>query len=354
MCPKKIFTETDKATSITIDNIRFPLAVLVVFIHSFGLPGVMTLDIDAMQSAPLNHINIYNYIRILFSDTLPRLAVPAFFVISGYYFFFKSTWNRSTYTKKLRRRIFTLLIPYVLWNFLFLLRANHFHPANISAIELLRAITWYPADFPLWFIRQLIVLVTLSPIIHYVISRFGKLTIALGVAIVTLGNFATTSAIESSLFWFGVGSYFSIKGIDFVELGKRHARIPAILALLFALIAAWNNNFYTTIGDVAHRAFLITGVAALFGFAGLLEEKTGGKKLNATLKDSVFFIYALHVLIILNIGPYLNALFASHTPLIMTLRYFATPVATIVICTLMYALLRKMMPKPLAILTGSR
>lgn len=43
--------------------------------------------------------------------------VPAFFCISGYLFFRNlDKWDWSVFGQKLRRRISTLLLPYLLWN----------------------------------------------------------------------------------------------------------------------------------------------------------------------------------------------------------------------------------------------
>ena len=46
-----------------------------------------------------------------------KTGVPAFFFISGYLFFL----SKKSYGKKLKDRIHTLLIPYILWNLLLLL-----------------------------------------------------------------------------------------------------------------------------------------------------------------------------------------------------------------------------------------
>ena len=47
------------------------------------------------------------------------VAVPVFFIISGYFFFYQTkAFGKEAYSKKLRKRIKTLLIPYLLWNLL--------------------------------------------------------------------------------------------------------------------------------------------------------------------------------------------------------------------------------------------
>lgn len=103
--------------SESLKALRFPLAVMVVFIHSFGLT-----DYNLPNWSNLSGMDINVAIQILFSHVLSHVAVPAFFLISGYFFFYKVTnFDFATYKGKLRKRVHTLLIPYLLWNALYIL-----------------------------------------------------------------------------------------------------------------------------------------------------------------------------------------------------------------------------------------
>lgn len=73
-----------KLQSSVIDWLRFPLAIAVVFIHSFG---AYPFDLDTLHSGPFTGMSIYNWIRICFSHVFTHIAVPTFYVISGYLFF---------------------------------------------------------------------------------------------------------------------------------------------------------------------------------------------------------------------------------------------------------------------------
>ena len=52
--------------SQTIDWLRFPLAVAVVFIHSFGYP--LTYTLPALNIHSFSGMDVYNVIRICFSQ----------------------------------------------------------------------------------------------------------------------------------------------------------------------------------------------------------------------------------------------------------------------------------------------
>ena len=71
--------------SESINMLRFPLAILVVFVHGFGAD----IDIPELHASGLTGLAVYDYIRLLFSVVIARSAVPIFFIISGYLLFLK-------------------------------------------------------------------------------------------------------------------------------------------------------------------------------------------------------------------------------------------------------------------------
>ena len=72
--------------SRVIDVLRFPMIVGVVLWHSF-FEGIMGLDI------PDSGIPIYHTTSFFISRILASVAVPLFFFISGYLFFFRTTFS---------------------------------------------------------------------------------------------------------------------------------------------------------------------------------------------------------------------------------------------------------------------
>ena len=77
-----------------IDMLRFPLAVLVVFIHSFG----QDIDMAELHALGFSGMAVYDYIRILISAVIARSAVPLFFLFSGFLLFRGGTVKRYILT----------------------------------------------------------------------------------------------------------------------------------------------------------------------------------------------------------------------------------------------------------------
>ena len=85
-------------------------SLLVIFIHAFNLN---TYGID--KSNPI----VY-WIEMIISQDIGLLAVPMFFVISGF-LFFRTVSDYGSITVKQKKRIKTLLIPYLLWTTIYML-----------------------------------------------------------------------------------------------------------------------------------------------------------------------------------------------------------------------------------------
>lgn len=95
---------------------------------AFFFEGIMGLDI------PDSGIPIYHTTSFFISRILASVAVPLFFFISGYLFFFRTTFSVDVYKKKLKSRIKTLLIPYLFWNFVVLV--GHWIVTVLSPVQL--------------------------------------------------------------------------------------------------------------------------------------------------------------------------------------------------------------------------
>lgn len=121
------------------------------------------------------------------------ITVPLFFFISGYLLFQKYDGTLTCYKKKLKQRLWSLLIPYLLWNLLgYMMFAyidktiapNHLVQSFFALPEMAGG----PADHPLWFLRNIILYTLAAPLIWLFVKRrsFGYL-LALSAGLWLLG-----------------------------------------------------------------------------------------------------------------------------------------------------------------------
>ena len=92
--------------SNAIAKLRFPLIVAVVLIHC---------NISDYNVA-VGHLYGYKWFRLIAIHLVADVAVPAFFFIAGYLLYANIDFTWNNYVHKLRNRVKSLLVPYLLWN----------------------------------------------------------------------------------------------------------------------------------------------------------------------------------------------------------------------------------------------
>jgi len=107
-----------KLLSNTISFLRFPLAVLVVFLHAdYSIYAYETLGLTDIQLT----YPIYSMVSWVMSHYIAYTAVPIFFIISVFLLFYNvPDYNFNSYKQKIQKRVKSLLVPYLTWNMLYL------------------------------------------------------------------------------------------------------------------------------------------------------------------------------------------------------------------------------------------
>jgi surface polysaccharide O-acyltransferase-like enzyme len=226
----------DDAISSRIEILRFPLIVGVVFIHSFSPPAHLAQGMIGIKISDA----LVDFVIFFISQGVARVAVPLFFLVSGYLFFLGG-WSWKKQGSKLKRRIHTLLIPLLFWSLLNLMvyavgqslpQTNIFFSnapfppvLYFSLINYVRAIFGIPSGYPFavqfWFIRDLMALVVLAPAIYFVVrSRLGLFFLAALFCLWFAGKWPPPfPSAEASLF-FSLGAYLSQPGMKITYLDK--------------------------------------------------------------------------------------------------------------------------------------
>ena len=135
------------------------LSILVIFVHSTHFTPV---DLEAVPRTAFFSTSLLEKIEFLFSSFLGETAVPGFFFLSGLLFFHK-LYSSAVWFRKLRSRLFSYLLPYLLWNsgmtglYLVFGRAS-FRPESIF-----EGIFLYRYNPVFWYFYQLILLTYAFP-----------------------------------------------------------------------------------------------------------------------------------------------------------------------------------------------
>lgn len=380
--------------SESINMLRFPLAILVVFVHSLGAD----IDVSELHASSLTGLAVYDYIRLFFSVVIARSAVPIFFVISGYLLFRKvEEYSKQVYVGKLKKRWHSLVIPYLSWNVLIVLWNLAFKLGGIllhgkpwsgfgdyflqnGCLHMLwdssvweERTTWLgiethnsgPVLLPFWYMRDLIIMVVISPAIYWFIKKIKFVFIILLLAIYTFDikcSLISGTLACASLF-FSIGAYFALKKLDFTEaLWKwRHLICPvAILLMIYQTYSGSAMGNETS--RMIHPWLVIFQSFALILLASTLCKYPKLYGINQKLARTSFFIYALHPFILGYVISAFNKMSIigdkvfsmSDTWYMMTFNYLATPFVCILLCIVIYWFLQKYLPNFLGVIVGER
>lgn len=354
-------------TSNTIEWLRYFCIGMVVLTHAVGSP----LDGNDVISY---HFGVYDTIRILFSEGLCRMVSPTLFIISGYLFFVgMDEWNMNAWVEKIKRRGKSLFVPYILWNGLaicFSLSMQYLKFILIGG-DAPDMVAWYhniggfrafwdgaeggrPFNYPLWFIRDLMVFMVLAPIIFQFVKRMGVIGLSILYLAYVLNYWIRVPGFSAQgLFFFAMGAYFSIHNVNFTAFFRNHVVISTIIAFPFVIMMVLTYGCHNELWGYACRLFGLFGSASTIGIAAFLFERKL-LKVKPLLSNSSFFVYAAHGTIVL---PLISSILGKILPtnqICLIIKYFSAPAITIAILVFCYYYLHKWMPRTISTLTGGR
>jgi fucose 4-O-acetylase-like acetyltransferase len=349
-----------------IDILRLPMAIAVVWIHAAGLEFHFKGGQNIVAGIPESDAVVIRWI----SEVLARIAVPIFFVISGFLLFSANGVNCSAYLEKLRKRIRSLVTPFLLWNSLMVgvylagqwipmaqpyFRQPLIESSNLSVEPLLNSVLGYrspPLDVPLWFVRDLILLVILSPVLRLAVNLAPVPCFTL-LLLRFFGFFPSPIPVlgPESTFCFSLGLWFGKNGIP-EDPGAR-VRWSFLALWLAGTVAEAVTMPSGLTRTFVHNLNLGIGMTAVWWLtADLSRSGALADWLVRRARDS-FFLFAAHGLVI-NVLRKLavSILPMSHSHFTFVVIYGFVPVATLLICLGVYDALKRFAPGMAAVLGG--
>lgn len=341
--------------SRSIETLRFPLILLIICLHCYTSTSAVTRGHDI-------------YFRLIYPVSLwmGETGVPAFFFISGLLFFY----SKKTFLQRIKSRFHTLFIPYLFFNALILcgyLCLMIFGKtiillgkdlADYTLIDYIRAFwdrgVWdhgngSPLLCPLWYIRNLMVLVILSPIIYYLI-KYTKLLFPVFSGLLWI-NAHDSAYTFQSLTMFSLGAYFSICDKNPIEVFGKY-KVLFVSAFLFLAIMDFL-HLYVSIPFALpfHRLSLVTNTFFCISFLG--EFLYRHHLYSSFLSKSAFFVFCIHYPFVTNLRP-IFTMINGQSDIIHVFLYLGAVIGVTILCVLVFVLLKRMMPGLVNVVTGNR
>ena len=277
--------------------ISFVLCILVFLIHISSFSPYLAGE---GGTAVLNE-----KLSFFFKESITRFAVPMFFILSGIAFF--RDYTNQKYLSKIKTRFFSLCIPYLIWNTLWMIFdlvcsctvISSFFVGRkmfeLSVLNIFKGIFIYGANPPFWYIFYLIIFVLLSPLIDLLVRNKY-----IGIAI---------TAVLASLSIFRIGNYygFSYNAIVFYFLGavlgkhyfaavvKKTGRISRIFSAMFLFVYILFKNLFP-INEYYLAPFIKIVVFTLASYAlWSLVDLFMDKISMRPIYTRSFLVYAMHI-----------------------------------------------------------
>jgi len=340
--------------------------LMIVLIHAYNYTDSFLLTTTRITEGR----NICAMIEFGISNGLTRFAVPVFFMISGFLFFFSFDGSFQSYEKKILSRCKSVLLPYLIWTAIWtvVLLILHFCGVKLpevdSAFTKLCTNTWnymnYPFAFQLWFLVDLMKLFAIAPLIYF----FCKTCKGYPLIVLALLWFFNRSFVINcdGLLFFSLGVYFAVnesaqKVFTNTEksglLAAIFLTVSVILVAVFTYLAALGDSIKISdfVRTSIFKCFQATEVIGIWKLFDCIKEKENGLLLRY-VEPASFFIFMLH-------EPLQHMIFqsiitkGSSDQLHITV-YFLVALIIIVAVTAFGNLIIKSCPKTASLLTGGR
>ena len=334
--------------------------VLVVMIHSNNLSTINT-----------EPNSITYWIESIISNGIARIAVPVFFITSGFLFFNnKIIKYPQFFYNQIKKRVYTIGLPFVLWSLFGLLTFsflqlipqikpyyNNFELSDLTVKLFIEKWLIYPVPFQLWFLQILLVCTILSPIIWKLLT-FKTLKNIYLFTILTLWFFwggynGLTEYFFEGLLFFSIGAWIAINNITITIHPKKSWIITLTLLTLILLYF----KFFFEIKRLWEISILFGKLSILTGIPVYwqLISSTYKKFENFRFINFSFWLFLAHEPLLTFIKKTLTILSLYithyHSPLIV---YILAPLITITVTIYLGKLISFNHPKLYAFLTGNR
>jgi hypothetical protein len=365
------------------DVLRFPLVVLIVFLHLKGEPSDM--KIDWCQFAP---VDCFNFLRCFVSCVICNMAVPTYFLMSGYLFYNRvEKLSIKLYINKMKRRVKSLLIPYFFWislfltgNLFFIIRNSDytnvwqaimayigehgfwhvFWDCNLMDIPVLIPIGFMqdnsaPLLVPMWFVRDLFVVSLFSPVLWLGVRKIGWLFASfLGFCYIFQFWPYLHGVSSVSFFFFTLGIFLCRHAERLDSFFRKTGRLMTLLSLLLSLILVYYTDIQHIFLPYFIRGYVVIATMSTL-YIGYIAIRSKRAEVLQGLSKASFVIYAAHMVFISRyVRIFVNSLDSSNDVVPLFLQYITVPIMTIIICILIYMVIRRFCPRMMLFLNGGR
>lgn len=336
-----------------INILKFTSIMLVVYYHCYAVTELYLDGGDSMYIPKGGQWLINELVQLL-----PECSIPIFYLISAIIFFS----SKKRYGIVIRTKMKTLLLPYLFWNtfwiavFIVLQSVPvtaQFFSASVTPILQYSFKEWaglyglgemYPQCYPLWFVRDLLVVMLVSPLIKKAVDKQPVIMLGAGI-ILTVYPFDFFCKIALS--WFIVGAAIvkirlSFAWLDHISM-KQLCWVYAIGAILTLLCDS----------GISRGIFSWIGIIFWVRLSKEIYVRERIKRIILWLSQWTFMICVFHELTLSCVCKFCF-IFLPTDIIYLGIEYALIPVVVVILCILVGIIFRRSMPNLYRLSMGAR
>lgn len=331
----------------------FVYSILVIWVHSYNSELYLGQTAHAAVIWRLEHV---------LGDVIGQIAVPGFFMLSGYLFFRNFAWNKLQY--KWNSRIKSVLVPFIVWNTLYYLGyvlASHLpvltDVVNKGVIALtlpaaVDAIINYTYNYVFWYLYQLILLIILAPIIYLLLYNFHIACVYLAAILIAIYLELSLPLLNlDALLYYSAAAFFAVHWKTVSEGSWNKKRAICGLCMLIASILIWILGSQCRIRGAVVLTLVLFRLLTSISLWVFVNEKL--LPAAPAFMNHNFFLYAVHFAIVRFINKS-GAMIFGGVPYLPLFIYLFMPVVVVASAYYSGALLRRFAPVFWKLLSGGR
>ena len=326
--------------SVVMSTCSIISAILVVWIHAY--------NVEVYSDAN----RVIFWFQEVVSQGLARGAVPFFLMSSAFFLYSKEKKVLEVYQSRTK----SLVIPYVLWNTVYMivfavlryLSLSNSGMETITVGNVAQGIFWHKYNYAYWFMRDLIILTALYPLLKWIISR-SRWVAFIGVAALITAFHCGLGWIDSAVYYCigAILGYYCKEQVENVVAMKKKWQVLITMGLLCVACALFYlKNVCKIDGMILYRDLVI---ALVLFFAVICFDI----RINGWFAGLSFMLYSIHSMM-LEVVEKIIYLYCPHTDLWMMVDYIAAPIVCISIIVGVCLLWKRLLPKVYKMFNGGR
>ena len=276
----------------------------IYFILTIGMVIYHSSSLDIFNIKQLNDFdNLTLSLYVILADNIGYVCMVFFFFMSGFWFYKGLESNKDT-MKKMKKRVHTLLIPFLIWTVILGFYKICTSQMTVSFENIFYHVFQSPIVGPLWYILGLLILQLFAPLV-VLLKKKRKLVMTLFSMIIIYISLRNLKIIPKFLefenwWWYNnlifytpvymIGAYMGMYYPDILlkrEYGNKKYTYIGIMLIIIVFIF-W--NYLVT--DIDYL-YIMYSIIDIIGLWFILKPKLCSKEIPDFFNCG-FYIYALH------------------------------------------------------------